>query len=129
MNLPRNEFDPEAIARMGERVKDLTESGLSAREIADILNCSSRTVTRYRARMGILQEKLPAIPPEKASQIESLLADGASCEEAARTFGVNGKSVRNRWPQYAWSREQITDYVTTLQRDRHHRLKKRVLAE
>lgn len=110
--------DPAEYERMCNRVKDLTEAGWSAAEIASELGCTQRTVTRYRARLGISQEYGSKVSPEVWAKAEPLLQDGASCEEVGRTLGVPGKSVRAKFPQYTWSREQVNEYMSMIQNER-----------
>jgi hypothetical protein len=55
---PRNQVDDELVAR-------LTQAGRTSGEIAALLGCSQRTVSRARIRMGVGMQKVP-VPVETA---------------------------------------------------------------
>lgn len=101
-----------AADQRAERVAQLTRAGSSTLAIAVRLGVSERTVTRLRRRAGV-SECGAAVPhpPEVWELVERLLADGASRAEAARTAGISYSVVRARFPDAAWTREQVWDYA------------------
>ena len=91
-------------------VERMTRSGHSAPQIAAHLGCTSRTVQRARARLGITQPKTPTYSPETWEQVAQLIADGCSHKEVARTLGVSPSQVGRRFPGTGWTKQQGAEW-------------------
>jgi IS30 family transposase len=82
----------------------LTRAGESAPAIAARLGICERTVQRVRVRAGISPPPVSRFTPDEIRLAESLLADGASYGEVARTLGRHQTVVRNKFPNHsAWA--------------------------
>jgi transposase-like protein len=82
-----------------ERMAALHAQGLSARDIASILGCTCRAVQRWRTRTGHNVRPAPGRHPASVrQQAGMLLEDGCSLAEAARTLGVDAKTVARWFP-------------------------------
>jgi DNA-binding CsgD family transcriptional regulator len=79
-------------------VARLTAAGRSAREIADRLGTTARTVARSRVRAGIAQDRTPALTEEQLDTARRLLEDGAPYDEAARTIGCSRNTLAQHFP-------------------------------
>ena len=98
-----------------DRIVELTEQGLSTRQIADVLHITCRSVTRGRRRRGVsLADPATPLTAEQIDHARQMLIDGASYAEVARTIGCNKETVRRRFPGRGWTREQSYDYLRTL---------------
>src|SRR5690606_9276142 len=100
-------FDHEEIAR-------LTRAGVSAPQIATRLGCTTRTVTRVRAELGLTQS-MPAnacrpISAARLARAQELLDDGASFTEVGRTLGVSFGTLRKHFPGRQWSADEVRDF-------------------
>lgn len=88
-----------------QRVVELTTQEMPTPMIAGMLGVSERTVTRHRRRAGICPRPLSRFTPDEIRVAESLLDDGASYGEVARTLGRDKSVVRQRfigrssWPK------------------------------
>lgn len=81
-----------------ERIAELTRQGLSARQIADRVGMTTRTVCRARRRMGLSKPIAPRMSPAELTLAQSLLDDGASIEETARTLGRAHATITHHFP-------------------------------
>lgn len=101
-----------------ERVVVLTHRGWSAAKIAAEMDIHPRSVVRARSRTGIAKP-YPARHRLTAEQIvtaEALFDDGASRAEVARTIGCARETLERRWPDRAWTREQVLELMWASQR-------------
>lgn len=94
-----------------ERVAQLVRQGRTTPEIADILKCCERTVDRARKRAGLSKPRVPYLTSEELARAELMLADGASAEEVGRTLGRSGRTIRDRFPDMRWTRQQVGEYA------------------
>lgn len=97
-----------------ERVLELTQIGLTARVIGDVLGCSKRGVERSRKRLGITTPAAPRMTEAELTRAEELLAEGASLSEVSRTIGRSTSGVQKRFAGRGWTREQIGEHVAML---------------
>lgn len=113
----------EQVAERYERIAELTRQGLSARQIAEKLGTTRRTVERGRKATNTSVGPAPQefwLTPGQITRAEQLIADGASLEEVARTIGCHPTSVYKRWGEHAWSRRQVAEHAS-LVRDMRRR--------
>ncbi|OBF68447.1 hypothetical protein [Mycolicibacterium fortuitum] len=97
-----------------DRIVNYTHAGKSISWIAKRIGCSERTVERVREKQGITKPRVPALTPEQVSRAESLLDDGVSYAEAARTIGCTPRALNARFPGRGWSGRQRGQHVATL---------------
>lgn len=110
-------MSPEArkegsAVRRSEREREvlrMTQQGFSAREIARVLECSSRTVVRIRARLGITEPGPVPIPSEVLAAAEAMLEDQCPFSEIARTLPISVSTLAKRFPGRGWSPEQTVE--------------------
>lgn len=106
--------DPLLLEARVETIRVRTLAGESAASIAIGLGVSSRTVTRWRARLGIAKAAAPRLTGEQEARIQSLADDGCSVQEIARTVGCSYTAVRRRRPDAVWSREQCAEWMVLM---------------
>jgi hypothetical protein len=81
----------------------MTHAGYSAPAIAAKFGITTRTVQRVRRRAGISHGPATPFTADEIRIAESLLNDGASYGEVARTLGRHPASVGHRFPnRSAW---------------------------
>lgn len=100
---------PRSFTVSDEDFLRLHDSGLNATEIAEALGFSVRNVQRYRSRLGVVQHVPRAAwrpGPEWEAQASSLIADGASIREVARTMGCHQDTVIRRFRGKGWTLQQ-----------------------
>lgn len=103
------------VERRAEIVR-LTRAQHTAADIAEQLGISTRTVIRHRREGGCAQ---PAPRPFTAAEIrlaESLLDDGASYGEVARTLGRHMAVIRIRFPERGWPQYRGGNLMQALNR-------------
>jgi len=92
-----------------DRMRELDRAGASLAQIATAFGVTIRTASRWRLELNLQHE--PAHIPRPASDREraaELLDEGCSFEEAARTLGVTGPTIRRWFPdRSAWTREEV----------------------
>ena len=103
--------------RLAEFIR-LDRSGLSARQIAERMHVTSRTVVRWRTQAGLSHRpakiRTPDVLRERARQI---IEDGGSFQEAADTIGVRQQTVRGWFPDIpAWTKSQAGAYAVMVRR-------------
>ncbi|AEK07820.1 DNA binding protein [Mycobacterium phage Yoshi] len=101
-----------------EKVAWWTQLGWTAAQIADKLGCTTRTVSRARAKSGVAKPKPPALSAEVLAEAARMLADGASQNEVARTLGVGQSTISAHFRGQGWTREQSIEWVSFLRRYR-----------
>ena len=101
-----------ALAAQDEQIWLMTtKRELSAREIAEELGVSERTVTRRRARLGISDGGARvALTPEQKALAKEMLEDGASYAEVGRTVGRHASTVKKHFPGYGWTVQQCVEW-------------------
>lgn len=99
--IPRTEDRIETVARY-------TARGWSASNIAKVMGVTERTVTRIRAKAGVTQPGCarPRWTPERRAFFESLLDDGWSFQEIARTHGADASALSRHFPGRGWTPAQ-----------------------
>lgn len=81
-----------------ERVAKLTREGLSAREIGERIGITERSVCRARRRLGLSKTAARGMSLAERALAQSLLDDGASITEVARTLGRAGDTIKRHFP-------------------------------
>ncbi len=89
---------PEVKRLMCDKVAILTRQGLTAGQIADRLGVTTRTVVRYRNRTGVSQKTSGLLTQQEIDLAKSLLDDGCSYEETARTVRCSASTLKRRFP-------------------------------
>jgi DNA-binding CsgD family transcriptional regulator len=89
-----------------EEIVALTQSGRNAREIAERLRISERTVQRVRAASGCAELSAPRLTGSEILTAMEMLEDGASYGEVARTLGRAEQTISRNIPGYFFSKEQ-----------------------
>jgi IS30 family transposase len=84
-----------------DRVTELTRQGLTAKQIAEQLGVTERTISRDRAARGITQPTAPRVTESEFARAKEMLDDGASYEEVARTLRRSHTAFRHRFPGYS----------------------------
>lgn len=105
-----NSADPEVFAQRRIQIVTLTKQGRTAREIADQLGVTPRTVVRHRKAAGISKPGPREFTARETLRAIELLDDGASYSEVARTLGRGYKAVRNNAPGYPlWDKQKAAE--------------------
>ena len=95
---------------LDERVRDeivtLTRRGCTAREIADRLRISTRSVQRVRVAAGCAETRAPLLTVSEILAARELLEDGASYYEAGRTIGRCGTTIARNIPGFKFDKQQ-----------------------
>ncbi|AYD86888.1 DNA binding protein [Mycobacterium phage MilleniumForce] len=105
-----NRLTPEQV----KMILSMTREGCSARHIAEVVGCSSRTVVRVRADgdarvMG--PELFTPLTQEQKDFARYLLDDGAPYNEVARTLGVSWTTIERNFPGYGWTKRQAAEFT------------------
>lgn len=87
--MPRAYKDPELI----KLVKELTLRGLTAKEIAERLPITSRTVHRYRVQVGVAQAGPKPLTDAQIDFAKRLYEDECPFGEIARTLGCSAGAI------------------------------------
>jgi AraC-like DNA-binding protein len=94
-----------------ERVEQLTRSGRTAAQIAEVLGCSSRHVVRIRSELGISRPVPRWLTPAEVEHAEQLLADGCSVQEIERSLDRKPGSLQRRFRGRGWTVKQASEYA------------------
>ncbi|WNM65702.1 helix-turn-helix DNA binding domain protein [Arthrobacter phage Vulpecula] len=92
---------------------------LSAAEAARRLGVSARTITRYRARLGVSQPSAGATArpsPEALAEIAARLDDGWPLKEIERTLGITYKTLARHFPGRGWTPSQAGKHARLVSR-------------
>jgi hypothetical protein len=96
--------DPEELAERRERIAELARNGWDDTRIARELALSTRTVLRYRHRLGLpVREQSPRLSASEIDAAQRLLDDGCSYGEVARTLGRCRATITKHFPGYEMS--------------------------
>ena len=108
-----------------DRVTQLTHQGHTAKQIANLLGVSPRTIIRDRAARGITQPQPSRVSDDEFSRAKEMLEDGASYEEVARTLRRSHTAFRHRFPGYTLTKEEAAHraalgrQMAQLMKDKH----------
>ncbi|AYN56847.1 helix-turn-helix DNA-binding domain protein [Arthrobacter phage Andrew] len=96
---------------------ELHAEGITARQAAERLGVSPRTIQRTRDRLGLSQPttgggKRPT--PEQLEYARQLLEDGCSMTDAARSAGTTFNALKRRWPDKVWDPTTVGQYARQL---------------
>lgn len=99
----------------------LTKLKVTTKQIAELLNCSERTVSRVRRDNECMV--VPAAKPYTEQELliaKEVLDAGGSYAEAARTIsgpGASGQSLKAKLPGYrTWTRKESRDYAALVRK-------------
>jgi hypothetical protein len=95
----------------------MVRSGLTAREIADRLGITQRSVFRLKAAAGLTRPHRP-MTPDELTTAEHLIDEGASLREAARTLDRSPRVLNDRYPGRGFTPAQAAERrrLVTLER-------------
>lgn len=92
------------------QMHELHSRGWSARQIADEVGCTVRSVSRWRKRKGLSQPTPPngcrPISAERLEQARRLFDGGASRRDVQMTLGMSTKTIVRHFPGTAWTPRQ-----------------------
>lgn len=112
--------DPDLFAQRREQIVALTRRGWTARQIANRLGISMRTVVRHRVAAGIGRPGPREFTARETLRAIELLDDGASYAEVARTLGRGQKAVMNNAPGYPlWDKRKAAEAASLARAMRH----------
>lgn len=92
-------------------IDQLTEltlvEGLSAREIASLMDVEAHTVRRRQLQHGlrVRKSRVPLSDETLARAKQMLMDDEMSYAEAARSLGVDTQTLRRHFPGHGWTRQ------------------------
>lgn len=99
------------------RIKRMTAAGMTAPQIATALGISTRTVQRHREKTGCAQPAPTPLTPEQLAHAETLLHDGCSIKEVARTIGCGQYTIRRHFPgSTGWPHQQCGAFTSESKR-------------
>ena len=96
-------YQRKLAARNAEIVR-LARLKVPTKRIARLTGVSTTVVLNVKKEAGIAPDKTPPLTREQLARAETLLADGCSRAEAARTLGVTRDQLRRAFPEAAWSK-------------------------
>lgn len=99
-----------------ERFRALDSEGRSLREIAAAFGVSTKSVSRWRNKLGLTKEP-PAVarPQSDRDRAAALLDDGCSFSEAARSLGVAATTITRWFPdRQPWTRVQSGEFSSMI---------------
>lgn len=96
------------------QVRQLTQQGLTAAQIAEQLHCSTSSINQIRARLGINNTYNQPLTPQKRALIEAAIQDGWSQAEICRTHHIDPQTMRRHYPHAKWDLEQRLEHLRTL---------------
>lgn len=101
--------DEQRTAR-DDRVVELTRRGVPVAEIAHQLGMAPRSVFRIRHQRCLAKPPPRRFTADEIATVETMLADGASLHEIARTLGRDPKTVNKRFRGRGWSKIQAAEF-------------------
>lgn len=101
---------PESIAERQREVARLTRQGWNARQIADRVGVTARTVCRDRVATGVAQPRAPLFTDDEHRRALAMITDGASINEVARTMNRNVDTIWRRFKGMGWTSDQTGQY-------------------
>ncbi|GAA3962917.1 helix-turn-helix domain-containing protein [Gordonia caeni] len=96
----------EEAAHRRQRVATLSREGHQIADIAAALGVTPRTVQRDRATLGLVKPTPPRLDDTELAHAATLLDDGCSYQEVARTLGRSATPLRRRLPGRGWTKKQ-----------------------
>lgn len=108
----------EDVRERDKRILELTQRNVPIRLIAEQLGIHERSVMRARNRMNMAKPSPRRFTAEEIAQVESMLADGCSIAEVARTIGRHPATVWNRWPHRGWTNVQCGEWSVLMSKVR-----------
>lgn len=94
---------------------------MTRREIAAKVGCCMDTVTKCWRRNGIghAKDNCTPITRERLEIAKRCLDDGWSWSEIYKTHGISQQTMRKYFPGTQWTKEQIAQMSSMVQRARH----------
>lgn len=103
-----------------EEIRRLTEAGGTLQEIALSCRVTTRTVSRYRAKLGLAAPAPVFVAtPEWHALVRPLVEQRYPTSEIARISGASVKAVKRWYPEAAWSRAELLEYARMLKKLKH----------
>lgn len=101
-----------AAAARRDRIIEYTRKGFSASLIADIEKVTPRSVFRIRHQTGMSQGGPPKpLTEDELATAASMLDDGCSIAEVARTLGRHYPTLAKYFPGRGWSKEDAARFA------------------
>lgn len=93
---------------VGEEVRRLSAQGLSLDAIADQIGVTSRTVSRWRQKLGLSDSPtvIRRMTDEDRAALLPLFEEGMSREEVHRTTGWSRQALALHFPDRKWDRAE-----------------------
>jgi len=97
-------IEPQELVERRERIAEMAAKGWNDARIARELALSTRTILRYRHRLGlpVFQPK-PRLSADEIEAAQRLLDDGCSYGEVARTLNRCRATIVKHFPGYKLS--------------------------
>jgi uncharacterized protein (DUF433 family) len=114
LGLPAPARRPQRTPSVEPRITDTAafvaavNRGETTEELAKRFECSTDTVRRTRARLGIPSPARRLVGPLR-EKVDAAIADGWSFGEVARTYGVTHETLRRHYPGRQWALSQGLD--------------------
>ena len=103
------------IEERRDRVAAMTRQKRTTRQIAKALGVTGRTINRDRAATGIAQPSPIPVTEAQINLARTLLIDGCSYADAARTVGLSPTTVIHHLPGYGWTPEYVREWARFIQ--------------
>lgn len=99
-------------------VEKMYREGATDEQIAQFMDATPGTVYRIRRELRLVNPPAPAIPEDRKLEIITMLEDGASYNEVARTTRLCQTSIRRHFPGMGWTRQQVNEnaYIRRLEK-------------
>lgn len=103
-----NQMDPE-------KVREMTELGMTAKQVAEELGVTPKAVLRVRSRLGIVKAA-PPFSEQELRRADELLTDGASYKDVALTLGRSIGAIHKRFPGRGWTPKQCGELAGAIRK-------------
>jgi len=112
--------DPREI-----RFLELQARGLNAKQIAQEMGVTPRTVQRWRGKLNLAKKNTGPWPQDIRDKAKALLDGGASYREVGRTLGPSARAIAKWFPGYGWTFQQAGSYAQMVLLEKELERKKR----
>ena len=97
-------------------LREYDRAGYTISDQAYFLDVSTRTVQRLWARLGLQAPVVGYYGPEVKAEAETMLDEGCSFAETARSLGVAESTVQRWFPGRGWTQKQTAEHRGLLRR-------------